>query len=92
MCSECKKQFCPDACPQSDTRAFTVCEDCGIVLDGCVAYLGHDGNHYCIDCIEGMDTDELLRICGVRSISELLVRIEANTRGKEGMFFISAND
>lgn len=93
MCSECYKQFCPDGCPNSDTARFPVCEDCGSVLEDCLAYRGCDGKLYCIDCVEGMDADEILRLCGIDSISELLVRVseDKTTRGKEGMVFISAD-
>lgn len=95
MCSECNKQFCPDACPGKEIADVLICEDCGSVLDGCLAYRDHDGNHYCIDCVEGMDTDEILRICGVSSVAEILRFVdEINERnGKEedrggaGLFF-----
>ena len=89
MCSECHKQFCPDSCPQKDVPRYPVCEDCGCELDGCLAYLGHDGNHYCIDCIEGMDVDEILRICGISHILEMLIRFEDGKTedSNAGLFF-----
>lgn len=94
MCSECYKQFCPDACPNSDLSRLPVCEDCGSALENCSAYRGHDGNLYCLECIERMDTDEILRICGIDSISELIVRANEGKQGcgKEGMVFISADN
>ena len=96
MCSECRKQFCADLCPNQSEPSLPVCEDCGEVLDECFAYLDHNGNHYCIDCVEGMSTDEILRICGISNILEMLTLLEEKNQEKEGksrvgLRYLSAN-
>lgn len=79
MCSECRKQYCHDLCPNAHSEERKVCCDCGECVEGMEAFLSKDGNAYCLDCISGMDTDELLRICGFGSPYELISYLIGST-------------
>ena len=88
MCSECRKQYCHDLCPNAEDTRSATCPDCGEELYGKAVYAAADGNIYCLSCVEGMDTEEVLRICGFSSLQELLTRLEENTERKSGAIFI----
>ncbi len=75
MCKECYMTFCPESCPNyegGETSPVGRCEHCGEYIyagDECVS---SDDKLYCAECIERLDTDTILCICGFSAVLELL--------------------
>lgn len=75
MCEECYMTFCPEGCPSYDggsSAPIGRCEKCGEYIyadEECIA----DGEKlYCKTCVEYLDTDTILCICGFTAVIELL--------------------
>ena len=69
MCDQCLHAFCPPSCPnfigQDEKRHTIYCVLCGEPLREGEAFYRIHGFPYCELCIDGADTEELVRICEI---------------------------
>ncbi|MBQ8388167.1 MAG: hypothetical protein IJX46_04520 [Clostridia bacterium] len=75
MCNECHFTYCPEACPGYDGnggRPLGRCALCGSYIYADDKHTEGNGELYCADCLEELDTSTLLYICNMASIYELL--------------------
>ena len=72
-CEGCEALICPRRCPAAMPPAEGLtCAACGRRIRPDEAYCeGKDGRTYCLDCVNASDANELLRICGIDSPTEL---------------------
>ena len=65
MCDVCLKCDCPPSCPGYQEKSNTFCDCCGEAITFGADYAEIDDAIYHIDCLNDIDTRELLRMCGV---------------------------
>ena len=73
MCSECDFYVCPDGCPNAVADKNDECELCGSLIENGDEYAEDgEGGIVCEHCANQMEIDDVLRICEVASVMELL--------------------
>ena len=78
MCEECFKLICPGSCPETEDYSAELgapllyCSVCDSPLYSGDRYICTDNDIYCSECIEELDTDDILNLCSAESISALL--------------------
>ena len=78
MCKECFSFICPGNCPENEDysaefgESVLHCSVCDSPLYSDDEYICADDGIYCSECIEDLDTDDILRLCNSSSVSELL--------------------
>ena len=72
MCSECHFYRCPDSCPGVVGDKSDECRSCGSAVRCGEEYVEDGGEIVCENCANEMELDEILRICEVSSVTELL--------------------
>ena len=82
MCEECYMTFCPESCPgyESESRPIGRCEKCGCYIYSGDGHVAARGTLYCEECIEELDTDGILLICGFSAVFELLRELGIDTK------------
>ena len=73
MCNECDFYVCPDGCPGAVADKSEECAICGRMIRDGEKY-AEDGENgvVCEHCANQMEIDDVLRICEVSSVMELL--------------------
>ena len=74
MCTECKRIYCPDACPGNrdsgyDSGSCCICGDA--VLSGEEHFRGY-GVTICGSCADTVGADELIELCSLKNTAEML--------------------
>lgn len=65
MCVECHNNICPSGCPNADEHDSGVrCSLCWDNIPPGDEYAHIEGKIYCLNCIDDMPPETLLRLCG----------------------------
>lgn len=85
MCEECYMTFCPETCPEYETdmnEAVGRCDKCGAYIYSDEDHVRTDEKLFCSECVEKLDTDAILMICGFGAVLELLRELGVESAGK----------
>ena len=75
MCKECRLTYCPEFCPgyaEDDRTPIGRCALCNEFIYDENKFAEANGELYCTDCLDELDTAALLYICNMSNIYELL--------------------
>ncbi len=87
MCEECYMTFCPEDCPSYDGEGSAPigrCERCGEYIYPDEECVSAEEKLYCETCVERLDTDTILYICGFTAVIELLHELGVEAAGRGG--------
>lgn len=79
MCKNCGFYYCTDGCPGNDEdyvesrNSEEECAFCGRAISRGEEFCEDaEGNSVCVDCVDAMEIDELLRVCEMKGTVDLL--------------------